>query len=118
MVWKNEICRERAISGWKGGSGDFSTWFGRRFWGIDNTKLATNETIFSVVSRLANALSCLPLKLYKDYDIQMNRTKADMLIHHPNSNMSGFEWLNKMEVSRNETGNGYAVIMRDIEATT
>ncbi|MDT2273600.1 hypothetical protein P7H20_00025 [Paenibacillus larvae] len=49
--------------------------------------------------------------IQKDYDIQMNET-ADMLIHHPNSNMSGFEWLNKMEVSRNETGNGYAVIMR------
>ncbi|AJK27667.1 phage portal protein [Paenibacillus larvae] len=115
MKWfgKMKSAVRGAISGWKGGSGDFSTWFGRRFWGIDNTKLATNETIFSVVSRLANALSCLPLKLYKDYDIQMNET-ADMLIHHPNSNMSGFEWLNKMEVSRNETGNGYAVIMRDI----
>ncbi|MDT2193589.1 hypothetical protein [Paenibacillus larvae] len=37
--------------------------------------------------------SCLPLKLYKDYDIQMNEI-ADMLIHRPNPNMSGFEWLN------------------------
>ncbi|MDT2238838.1 hypothetical protein P7H19_24725 [Paenibacillus larvae] len=102
MVWKNEICHERAISGWKAAP-VISPRGLERFWGIDNTKLATNETIFSVVSRLANALSCLPLKLYKDYDIQMNEI-ADMLIHRPNPNMSGFEWLNKMEVSRNETG--------------
>ncbi|MEV2802389.1 phage portal protein, partial [Paenibacillus larvae] len=56
MRWfgKMKSAMRGAISGWKGGSGDFSTWFGRRIWGIDNTKLATNETIFSVVSRLAN----------------------------------------------------------------
>lgn len=103
-----------AVAGWKGGTFDFSKWFGRRFWGIDNAKLATNETIFSVISRLANTLSSLPLKLYKNYDIVTNHQVADVVINNPNPNMSGFEWINKIEVSRNETGNGYAVIMRDI----
>lgn len=104
-----------AITGWKNYTStfDLSNWFGRRFWGIDNSKLATNETIFSVISRLANTLSSLPLKLYKDYDVVINQA-ADVVINNPNPNMSGFDMINKLEVSRNETGNGYAVIMRDI----
>lgn len=115
MKWysrlKNSI--KAAVAGWKGQTFDFSSWFGRRFWGIDNSKLATNETIFSVISRLANTLSSLPLKLHKDFDVVLNQA-ADVVINNPNPNMSGFELINKLEVSRNETGNGYAIIMRDI----
>ncbi len=35
-------------AGWKGESYDFSHWEGRKFWGIDNSNLATNENIFSL----------------------------------------------------------------------
>lgn len=45
-----------AYASWKGQGFDFSNWFGRTFWGIDNSQLATNETIFSVITRLANTL--------------------------------------------------------------
>ncbi|MCM3454464.1 phage portal protein [Heyndrickxia oleronia] len=115
MKWTSRLkgAFKAAVAGWKGKTFDFSSWFGRKFWGIDNSKLATNETIFSVISRLANTLSSLPLKLYQNYDIVMNQA-ADVVINTPNPNMSGFDWINKIEVSRNETGNGYAVIMRDI----
>jgi HK97 family phage portal protein len=102
-----------ALAGWSGQGFDFTSWAGRTFWGIDNGKLATNETIFSVISRLANTLSSLPIKLYRNYDLAMNQA-ADVVINNPNSNMTSFETFNKIEVSRNETGNGYAVIMRDI----
>mgnify|MGYP001026056160 CR=1 FL=1 len=102
-----------ASLGWKGAGYNFSSWFGRKFWGIDNTKLATNETIFSVISRLSNTVASLPLKLYKDYDTVVNQV-SDVVMNEPNPNMTGFEWINKIEVSRNETGNGYAAIIRDI----
>ncbi|WP_052130228.1 phage portal protein [Ureibacillus sinduriensis] len=102
-----------AYAGWKGATWDFSNWMGRTFWGIDNSQLATNETIFSVITRLANTLSVLPIKLYKDFDFVMNQA-ADVLINDPNQNMSSFDFINAMEVSRNEHGNGYAVIVRDI----
>lgn len=102
-----------ASLGWKGAGYDFTSWFGRKFWGIDNAKLATNETIFSVISRLSNTVASLPLKLYKDYDTVFNQV-SDVVINEPNPNMTGFEWINKIEVSRNETGNGYAAIIRDI----
>ncbi|MGF9978683.1 phage portal protein [Viridibacillus arvi] len=115
MNWyqKFNVKAKAAIAGWKGKTYDFSDWFGRTFWGVDNSQLVTNETIFSVISRLSNTLSALPLKLYNKYDLTVNQA-ADVLINEPNSNMSGFDLINKIEVSRNEKGNGYAIIQRDI----
>lgn len=98
---------------WNGTGYNFSSWFGRTFFGIDNSQLATNETIFSVITRLSNTLSALPIKLYKDYDVVVNQA-ADVLINEPNQNMSSFDFINALEVSRNEHGNGYAMIIRDI----
>lgn len=112
-----KLAAKGAVAGWKGIGYDFSSWFGRTFWGIDNSKLATNETIFSVISRKANTLSSLPLKLYKDFDVVMNQA-ADVLINEPNHNMTSFDFINKIEVTRNEAGNGYAVIGRDIRMQT
>lgn len=102
-----------ARAGWSGQGFDFNNFFGRTFWGIDNSQLATNETIFSVISRLANTVSALPIKLHQNYDVIRNDV-ADVLINEPNQNMSSFDLLNMLEVSRNEAGNGYAVIIRDL----
>lgn len=115
LKWLNRIKQsfKGAVSGWKGKTSDFTNWFGRTFWGIDNSKLATNETIFSLISRLANIMSSLPLKMYQNYDVVHNQA-SDVLTNEPNENMHSFDFINKMEVSRNEHGNAYAVIMRDI----
>lgn len=115
LKWYNrfKMAIKMAVAGWSGQGFDFTTWAGRTFWGVDNGKLATNETIFSVISRLSNTLSSLPIKLYQNYDLIMNKA-SDVVINNPNPNMTSFECFNKIEVSRNETGNGYAVIMRDI----
>lgn len=102
-----------ATTGWKGVTWDFNNWFGRSFWGIDNGQLATNESIFSVISRLANTLSALPIKLHQNYNIVSNQA-SNVLINEPNPNISCFDLINALEVSRNETGNGYAVILRDV----
>lgn len=116
MKWYQRIkmATKAAIAGWQGKTFNFTNWFGRTFWGIDNSKLATNETIFSVISRLSNTLSSLPIKLYQNYDIVMDHQAVDVLTNDPNPNMSSFDLLNKLEVARNEKGNGYAVIIRDI----
>ncbi|RWR06742.1 phage portal protein [Siminovitchia fortis] len=115
MKWFNKFkaAAKGAAAGWKGKMYDFSSWFGRTFFGVDNSKLATNETIFSVISRLANTVSSLPIKLHQNYDLKTNQA-YDVLVNVPNQNMSGFDFINKMEVSRNEHGNAYALIMRDI----
>ncbi|MBA4544365.1 MULTISPECIES: phage portal protein [Thermoactinomyces] len=102
-----------AITGWKGENFDFTNWMGRTFWGIDNSTLATNETIFSVITRLSNSLASLPLKLYRNYDLASNQA-ADVLINGPNANMTSFEFIRNLETIRNEKGNSYALIERDI----
>ncbi|MEC0242775.1 phage portal protein [Paenibacillus dokdonensis] len=116
MKWHQRLrgAVKAAAVGWKGVGFDFSSWAGRTFWGIDNSKLASNETIFSVITRQANIMSALPLKLYKEYDIVADHQAADLLIHSPNQNMGGSELINKLEVDRNEFGNGYAIIERDV----
>lgn len=115
MKWLNKFraAAKGAVAGWRGTLSDLSSWFGRTFWGVDNSKLATNETIFSVISRLANTVSILPIKLHQNYEMKTNQA-YDVLVNSPNQNMNGFDFINKMEVSRNEHGNAYAVIMRDI----
>lgn len=90
---------------------NLNSWLGRTFWGVDNSQLATNETIFSVITRLSNTLSSLPFKLYDNFDVA-NTNLADLLTE-PNQNMTGWDFINKLEVSRNEHGNAYAVILRD-----
>lgn len=113
-LWQRvKVAAFMAKAGWSGQGFNFSNWMGRTFWGIENSQLATNETIFSVVSRLANTVSALPIKLHQNYDVIQNTT-SDVLINEPNQNMSSFDLLNAMEVSRNEHGNGYALILRDI----
>lgn len=102
-----------AYAKWQGQTYDFSNWAGRRFWGIDNSQLATNETIFSVITRLANITSTLPIKLHQNYETISNKA-YDTLVNNPNDNMHGFDFINKMEVARNEKGNAYAAIIRDI----
>ncbi|MDP5274345.1 phage portal protein [Chengkuizengella axinellae] len=115
MRWKKRFrsAIKGAVAGWKGKGFDFSSWFGRSFWGTDNTKLATNETIFSVVSRLSNSMASLPLKLHQNYDTVMNPS-SDVLINTPNAYMTSFELIRNIETMRNETGNAYALIERDI----
>lgn len=102
-----------AYATWKGKGFDFTNWAGRTFWGSDNSALATNETIFSAVTRLSNSMATLPLKLYKNYEVT-NNSASDVLIHDPNPNMTGFDFISKLETSRNEKGNGYALIERDL----
>lgn len=112
---RTKLAFKAALSTWKGKGFDFSSWMGRTFFGIDNSQLATNENIFSVITRLSNTMASLPLKLYKDYDIQSNNT-AYLVANEPNPQMTSFEFIRIMEVNRNETGNAYAIIHRDIRA--
>lgn len=112
---RTKLAFKAAVSGWQGKLFDFTSWFGRTFWGIDNSQLATNENIFSVITRLSNTMASLPLKLYKDYDIHSNNV-AFLIANEPNAQMTSFEFMRTMEVNRNETGNAYAIIQRDIRA--
>lgn len=108
-----KFIKQSVIKNYQSGKSDFSDWFGRNFFGLENSTLETNENIFSIVSRLSNTVYSLPFKLFKDYD-QVNDEFTDKLIYNPNANQTLDEILRVLEVSRNTNGNGYALIMRDL----
>jgi HK97 family phage portal protein len=97
------------------GSGyNFTRWFSPRIINLTNpaNKLASNETIFSAVSKLSNSMATLPLKLYKEFNPVMNGS-SDILMNSPNPNMTSFDFFRTLEVHRNTEGNGYALKLYD-----
>lgn len=91
---------------------DFSPWLNKSFWGNINNTLETNETIFSAVTRLANSLSSMPIKLYEDYKV-INTNVSELLTISPNNSVSSYDFINQIETVRNEKGNAYVLIERD-----
>ena len=83
-----------------------------------NTNLADNETIFAVVTRLSNSMASLPLKLYQDSNV-VNASDDDFseIIENPNSYMTQFKFIRKMETIKNITGNAYALMEYDMFMT-
>lgn len=97
---------------WEGPHYNFGDWANTPFFGLKNQDLTTNEEVFSVVTRLANTVSSLPLHEYKKYQ-QTSTSVSNLLTVEPNPSMTSFQLLNQLETSRNVDGNGYLWIERD-----
>lgn len=97
---------------YKGDGYDFTRWFSPRniFAGSASHQLATNETIFSAVSRLSNTMAFLPLKLLNNFEPVHSQT-SDVVVNAPNANMTGFDLRRMLETHRDTHGNGYAMKM-------
>lgn len=93
---------------------DFSSWFRPKniFAGQTANTLATQETIFSAVSRLGNAMGALPLSLKRAYT-PVWTAEADLVANSPNPNMTSFDFFRTLEVHRDTNGNGYALKQYD-----
>ena len=88
----------------------FRSWFEPKniFTSQTTNALATNETIFSAVSQLANGMASMPLKLLKDFKEQRSQM-SDMMANAPNPNVTSFDWVRTMETLRNTFGNAVAL---------
>ncbi|AFH62257.2 phage portal protein [Paenibacillus caseinilyticus] len=75
---------------------------------------ASNETIFSAVSRLSNSMASLPLKVYRGYKQVTGSPIAQLLEYGPNPNMTSFDFIRTLEAFRDTSGNGYALIERNV----
>ena len=76
-----------------------------------NKDLATNETIFSAVSMLSNAVASAPISVAQDY-IKLNPKEhqlARLFEYGPNSRTSTFQFLRLMETLRNTKGVAYVI---------
>lgn len=81
---------------------------------LRGTGLATNETIFGTVSKLANSMASMPLALYDSENRRQSNVKAaETLMFDPNPNMHRFELIRLLEVCRNGAGNGLGMIDYD-----
>ncbi|KGJ25376.1 portal protein [Staphylococcus haemolyticus] len=109
--------KQKLIDGWVDQTTallyDFSPWKNKSFLGGLNNTLETNETIFSAITRLANSVSSMPIKLYEDFKV-INNSVSDLLSTSPNNSMSSFDLINHIETVRNEKGNAYVLIERDV----
>lgn len=94
---------------------DFTPWRNKSFWGVINNSLETNETIFAAVTKLSNSLASMPIKLYENYEI-INTEVSDLLTTSPNNSLSSFDFISQIETVRNEKGNAYVLIERDVFA--
>lgn len=70
--------------------------------------LENSELLFSAVSRIANALSAMPIQLYQD-GAPIKSDLNDLLSSVPNPNMSSSRFIRALETCRCTSGNGYAL---------
>jgi HK97 family phage portal protein len=70
--------------------------------------LRNSELIFSAVSRISNALSAMPVQLYRASTPVKNELN-DMVGFEPNSNMTSCQFFKTLEACRGTEGNNYAL---------
>jgi len=79
-----------------------------RRWFRSDWTLYNSELLFAAVSRLANALACMPVQLYRNTTPLKNELN-DLISRSPNPNMTAFSFMRALEVCRCTTGNAYAL---------
>lgn len=79
------------------------------FWRRGDYTLANSELLFSAVSRISNALSAMPVHLYRDSTVAKDHPLNDLISVAPNSSMTSCTWLRTMEACRDTSGNAYAL---------
>ena len=77
-------------------------------WLRSDYTLRNSELIFSAVSRISNALSAMPVQLYRSTTLVKNELN-DMVGFEPNSNMTSCQFFKTMEACRGTEGNAYAL---------
>lgn len=71
--------------------------------------LQNSELIFAAVSRISNALSAMPIHLYRASTLVKNSDLGDIISSEPNINMTSCQWFKTMEACRCTYGNAYAL---------
>lgn len=74
--------------------------------------LHNSELLFSAVSRIANALSTMPIQLYHGSTPDRGQLN-DMIRYSPNPNMTSCQFIKTMEACRCTSGNAYALKVPD-----
>lgn len=74
--------------------------------------LKNSELLFSAVSRISNALSAMPIQLYRGTKLQKNGLN-DLVGFEPNPSMTSCQFFKTLEACRCTSGNCYALKVYD-----
>lgn len=77
-------------------------------WVQSDYTLRNSELLFSAISRISNALSAMPVQLYKGAAAVKNDLN-DMISFAPNPNMTSCQWIKTLEACRCTSGNCYGL---------
>jgi HK97 family phage portal protein len=77
-------------------------------WIRSDYTLRNSELIFSAVSRISNALSAMPVQLYRG-STQVKNDLNDLISAEPNPNMTSCQFFKTLEACRGTEGNAYAL---------
>lgn len=75
--------------------------------------LRASESICAAVTRLANTMGCMPIHLYKDYQIQKDHPLEKLIAFAPNANMTPFGMRYAMQACLGIYGRAYGLIVPD-----
>jgi len=81
-------------------------------WSRGDYTLENSELLFSAVSRISNALSTMPVRLFRKSMPVVNDLN-DLLAYEPNPSMTASNFIKTMEACRCTTGNAYALKVMD-----
>jgi len=92
------------------GSSFFTRWFRGDY------TLQNSELVFSAVSRISNALSAMPVQLYRA-STPVKNDLNDMVGFEPNPNMTSCQFFKTLEACRGTEGNAYALKVYEPDGT-
>ena len=73
--------------------------------------LRGSEAIYAAVSRIAHTVACMPLHLYKGYEIQPEDRREMCVAYAPNATCTPYTWKLAIEACRNTAGRAYVLIV-------
>lgn len=79
--------------------------------------LKGSEAIYSAVSRIANTLACMPLKLYRMFDEAVDDRRDMLLSYAPNPDLTPYQFVMALEACRLTAGCAYALAVPDAVGT-
>lgn len=75
--------------------------------------LKGSEAIYSAVSRIANTLACMPIHLYKDFDVAKEDCRERLLSYAPNPDLTPYQLVMAAEACRDTQGEAYILAVPD-----
>ena len=78
-------------------------------WLTGDYTLRNSELLFSAVSRIANALSAMPVRLYRGPEAAEGEALDELVGFSPNPSMTSCQFFRTLEACRCSAGNGYAL---------